>query len=405
MAVNVTASELDTIFDVPKNGSNIREESEETQEGSYAEVVEAAGNASFDQKAASLAEKLQKDAPPAEVEYRSTPEEKSDVKQPIASKTEPAKPSKPIETTSASLEEILSQSVSNKQPPQQTLQPLASQPPSDSKAANGTETSEDEDEIRTIDKSVPVTTSVASPGVTYDLKANEDGWLLNPPAPMYAHFYKEKVFFIRHITKNGKLDINKLTAELKNSSVSTAVELSDLKGMAEKLTKIQDFLDRVVQIKVQATGQCVAAKRGVELLRGVLAGITYEKPAVPKQDGINYMHMRDIELYASELTSLEQNAKDIYHNLLEAKEILSRKVSIAIELLKEQNKLDNMDRNFNTLPDDAKKAATAAAYTSRSNRLAIEGYDRLEPPTENVKTSQPKAPKPIGKTGQVDWLD
>lgn len=382
--------QLDDIFNVPKNGANIKDEDEdESQDSAYAEVAETVGNASFDQRIQDLEQKLQKDAPKNDEVITSNTEIKSNEQ------------SKPIERegsmSKSSFEEILSKSVSSEQPPAKTVQQVVPEPTVSDSHTGQESGNADDDEVRTIDNAIS-----PSPGPIVDQKPNAEGWFLKPPSPMFTRFYQEKAAFIKHITYNGcPLDIAKLTSELRSSSVSTAVELTDIKGMAEKLTRIQDYLDRVVQIKVQATSQATAAKRGVELLRGVLARVLAEKP-VARQDGINHEHMQDIELYAVDLASLEQNAKDIYHNLLEAKEILSRKVTIALELLKEQNKTEGLEKNFNSLPEEVKKVVLNQKAASP---LADEGFDRLEVQEELAKNNQPKVDKNVKKTGKIDWLD
>lgn len=379
--------QLDAIFAIPKDGSNIKEEADDSQETSYAEVIVADEKVAFEQKAQKVKEQLAKDAPPVNVVYASKTEDKVNVQSQPASVPVPAAPAPKDE-----FEKILSQSIRPEFSVPEEVQPVVSQ-------SNNVDLDSEhiEEEKVTVQNGDHITAPVL-----YDQKPDSDGWCLTAPSPMFNRFYEEKASFIRHITKNGRpIDIDKLTAELTSSTVSTNVELTDMRGMADKLTRIQDLLDRVVHIKIQATSQCAAAKRGVELLRGVLAKVTYEKPAA-RQDGVIYDHMKDIEMYASRLESLEQNAKDVYHNLLEAKEILSRKISISLELAKEQNRTEGLENKFNSLPENAKKAVVQASSTP--SRLANEGYDRLEV-QEAVKTAATKPKDAPKKSGQLSWLD
>jgi len=392
--------QLDAIFGIPKDGSNIKEEEDSGQETSYAEVIVADEKVDFEVKAKKISDQLAKDEPQISM-ITAKKEEISNVKiEPT--RVEPG--STRIEQKGNSFEKILTESIRPKNTISKEVQPVVQQ-----QAINYKDTESEEEEKET----VPVSDAVRNtPSVSpiFDHKADADGWFLNPPSPMFNHFYSEKSNFIRIITKGCKpLDFNKLTSELISSTVSTNVELSDLPGMAEKLTRIQDFLDRVVQIKIQATSQCASSKRGVELLRGVLAKVSYEKPAA-RQDGVIYDHMRDIEMYASSLESLEQNAKDVYHNLLEAKEILSRKISISIELVKEQNKLDILEKTFNNLPENAKteslkKIISTPTETPIVSRLANEGYDRLEVQEAVVKSQITTDKKSNKKSGSMSWLD
>lgn len=392
-------NQLDAIFGIPKDGTNIKEEADDSQENSYAEVIVANENIKFDQKAKQLRDRLAKDEPTANVVYTSNVEEPVNVKlqQPIQS----AQPTVKIKQEKDQFEEILSQSVRFQQPISKEVQPLVQEPTSNHK--NTEPEKEDEDSIPNGNALTNNTSRL------YEHKLDSDGWYLNPPSPMFKHFYEEKASFIRHITRSGRpLDIDKLNSELKASTISTNVELMDLRGMSEKLNVIQSLMDRAVHIKIQATGQCSSAKRGVELLRGVLAKVSYEKPAA-RQDGVIYDHMRDIEMYASQLESLEQNAKDVYNNILEAKEILSRKISISLELIKEQNRTDGLERNFGNLPENIKKAAAhqpsqTEVIPTKSSRLANEGYDRLEV-QEVVKTQAEKPKESMKKSGTFSFLD
>jgi len=380
--------QLDEIFAIPKDGSNIREESDDSQETSYAEVIVADEKTTFEQKAKKVNDELAKDAPPVSVKYALKSEEKANVQQeqvPIPVQSEQPSASKD------EFEKILSQSIRPGFAVPQEVQPVVSK-------QNNVDTDTESVEEEKI--SVQNGNNVSS-HILYDHKPDSDGWCLTAPSPMFVRFYEEKAFIVNTITKAGRVDIDKLTAELIASKVSTNVELVDMRGMAEKLTRIQDFLDRVVHIKVQATSQCFPAKRGVELLRGVLAKVVYEKPAA-RQDGVIYDHLKDLEIYASRLEALEQSAKDVYHNLLEAKEILSRKISIALELVKEQNRADGLESKFNNLPENAKKAAVQAS--SATSRLANEGYDRLEV-QEAVKSTTTKAENAPKKSGEFPWLE
>jgi len=383
---------LDDIFGIPKDGSNIREEDDESQETSYAEVIKTGGAEGFEQKSKKLNEVLAKDAPPIEVTYVAK-EQGNEAK----TKQEPVvqQPITIAEPSKNSFEKILKQSVLPGKSVSEETKPVAQK-----QTAHNEDTDAGEEVEETKEESV-TTPSVAS-------KADEDGWTLVPPSPMFAHFYSEKQNFIKSLTRGGKpIPVDKLMNELRSCHVSANTELMDLEGMADKFNKIQSFLDRVVQIKIQATGQCSASKRGVELLRGVLAKVTYEKPAA-RQDGVIHDHMKDIEMYACEVEALEQAAKDVYHNLLESKEILSRKISITLELLKQQTIADSHEKNYTNLSDKAKKVVeNVSARSSVSPEIAAEGFDRLEV-QEAVKAQSSSAKMPMsgpGKTGKISWLD
>ncbi len=386
MSKSITSEELDEIFGVPANGSNIKEEQEETQEGSYAEVLENSDTKSFDQKAKDLDLILRKDAPPSDVEFTSKEEVGGD-----------AKSREPIlkQPSNTSFEEILSKSIPNKPATEQIIPEVATKQNAGVEDAVNSTKKQDTQEICNDSKPNVLSTSDSS------VSQNLNEWLLTSPSAMFDNFYKQKAIVINHITGcYGRLNIAKLNAELRISYISTSVELHDLEGMALKLTQIQDYLDRVVLIKSVVTSQSIVAHRGVELLRGVLAGVVYEKPASVKQEGINFIHMRDIEFYAQDLSALEQNAKDVYNNLLEAKEILSRKISIAIELFKEDARAAGLDKNFSTIPDSVKKTLQ---NQNPKSALSMQGYDQLDASLSQVKVRASSNNQPNNKTGTIEW--
>jgi hypothetical protein len=391
------ADQLDSIFDIPKDGSNIKEEADESQETSYAAVINDKEVETFEQKASKLHKALAKDAPPHNVEYIS--KEDSNGKEQQTQQAQKIEPQKAAASRSeASFEKILTQAIRPNEPVSVEVLPVVQKQTVDNQTADVCEDDGDENTQRS-----SVSEEVSQLEVA-NQKPDNQGWLLTSPSPMYNHFYTQKGMLIMSITRTGsQLPIDQMLAELKSSYVNTNVELSDLQGMYDKLTQIQNYLDRVVQIKILATGQCSATKRGVELLRGVLAKVCYEKPAA-RQDGVNYDHMRDLEMYACRVESLEQSAKDVYHNLLEAKEILSRKISVAIELFKQQHMSDNIEKTYNNLPGNVKSAIQTAERVENKSVTQKDGFDKLE--IQEVVQNKIKIEKtPMKKSGQTDWFD
>jgi hypothetical protein len=337
---------------------------------------------------------LTKDAPPHNVEY--IEKEDSDVRKQENKQVQKDQPQKgKTEGSSVALEKILTEAIRSPQPISKEVQSVVQEQAFDNKNTEFQEDDEHEDKNGS---------HVSTQSDFTNQKPDSQGWLLTSPAAMYNYFYTQKASLITNITRNGsQLPFDKLLDELRSSYVNTSVEMSDLQGMYDKLSQIQNYLDRVVQIKILATGQCSATKRGVELLRGVLAKVCYEKPAA-RQDGVNYDHMRDIEMYACQVESLEQCAKDVYHNLLEAKEILSRKISVAIELFKQQHMGDNIEKSFNNLPGNVKQAIHAAEKVENISVSAKDGFDKLE--VQETVFGKGKVEKtPNKKVGQIDWND
>lgn len=391
MKISIT-DQLDSIFDIPKDGSNIKEEDDESQETSYAEAITELNVQSFDEKAKKVQATIKTDAPLDEVEY--IHKEGGDVREQSTQtqKVESQKDNK--ERDEKSLEKILTDAIRPDKRTVTEILPMVQKPSSNNKVADIREDDDNENSQRT-----DVNVSEFN-----DSKPDDHGWLLQSTSPMFNHFYAQKTSLIMNITRTGaQLPIDQMLAELRSSYVNTSVEMTDLQGMYTKLTQIQNHLDRVVQIKISATSQCSATKRAVELLRGVLAKVCYEKPAA-RQDGVNYDHMRDIEMYACRVESLEQSAKDVYHNLLEAKEILSRKISVAIELFKQQHLSDNIEKTAHDLPTHVKQAIKAVEKVETKNVTHNDGFDQLE--VQEVVQNKGKVEKmPIKKSGQIDWFD
>lgn len=396
MKISIT-DQLDSIFDIPKDGSNIKEEDDESQETSYAEVISETNVQSFAEKAKKLQSMMPVDDPSNEVEYihkEGTNVREQQITQ--AQKAESAQDGK--ERAEKSFEKILTDAIRPDKRPLEEVLPMVQKSTTDNKIADIYEDDENEN---------PQRSHVNAENSTSEFNSSpldSQGWLLQSTSPMFNHFYAQKTSLIMNITRTGaQLPIDQMLSELRSSYVNTSVEMSDLQGMYEKLTQIQNHLDRVVQIKINATSQCAATKRGVELLRGVLAKVCYEKPAA-RQDGVNYDHMRDIEMYACRVESLEQSAKDVYHNLLEAKEILSRKISVAIELFKQQHMNDNIEKTVHDLPVQVKHAIKVAEKVESKNVTAKDGFDQLD--VQEVVQSKVKVEKtPIKKSGQIDWFD
>ena len=101
--------QLDAIFAIPKDGSNIKEEADDSQETSYAEVIVADEKVAFEQKAQKVKEQLAKDAPPVNVVYASKTEEKVNVQSQPASPV--PVPAAPTPAPKDEFEKILSQSI------------------------------------------------------------------------------------------------------------------------------------------------------------------------------------------------------------------------------------------------------------------------------------------------------
>jgi hypothetical protein len=177
---------------------------------------------------------------------------------------------------------------------------------------------------------------VSSPVVSAqssDLPTGEITWITQSPAAMYDAFYGHKVNVIKHCCTVGnyitQIPFSKYKKELEESRVDTSVVTFDPKEIYIKMAKIQDLRTRATQIQVDVAYQYFRWKRSIELLRGVLARTDAMKP-VNKQDGLNYEHLSDAEMYFNLVESLHWIAEKIVKNLDSNYEMLSRQVSIVM---------------------------------------------------------------------------
>ena len=97
------------------------------------------------------------------------------------------------------------------------------------------------------------------------------------------------------------------------------------------MEQVQQFRNRVKYIGVRVNNQYFLFDRFIILLRGYLARVQYLKPVL-KQEGLILEHLGDIELYFERLRALHKSVGDSEKNLAAAYEMLSRKVTICMEL-------------------------------------------------------------------------
>ena len=122
--------------------------------------------------------------------------------------------------------------------------------------------------------------------------------------------------------------------ELEEAEVSVVTEVFDQQVIMRQMEKVQQHRQRVKFIGVRVNNQYYAFERFVGekgLLKGYLARIQYLKPAL-KQEGLILEHMGDLELYFERLKALHKSVADTEKNLAAAYEMLSRKVTICMEL-------------------------------------------------------------------------
>jgi hypothetical protein len=166
-----------------------------------------------------------------------------------------------------------------------------------------------------------------------DLPTGEITWITQPPAAMYDTFYQHKINVIKHCCTDGnyaiQIPFSKYKKELFDSKVDISVITFDPRDIHIKMQQIQNLRTRATQIHVEIIYQYCLWKRAIQLLRGVLARTEIMRP-VMKQEGVNYEHLFDAEMYFAALEATHDIAEKIVKNLDCAYELLSRQVTIVM---------------------------------------------------------------------------
>jgi len=159
-----------------------------------------------------------------------------------------------------------------------------------------------------------------------DLPEGEITWITSSENAKFDYFYSQKISIIKDLLRGRQLPFAEYEQELRNSYCETRSNIYDLQKLYENMTNVQRHRDRVCQIQSDVNSQYYKWDRTVELLRGVLARTQYERG---KQEGIQFEHLRDMELYLESLKSIHKTADIIHKNLDAAFDLLSRQVTIS----------------------------------------------------------------------------
>ena len=168
-----------------------------------------------------------------------------------------------------------------------------------------------------------------------DFVGDKVKWILKSPTPMYNKFYDRKKELVELTEKKlgGQLNFRTLNKELEDAHVNVIDEIFDKDIVRKKMEEVQQHRERIKYISIRCNTQYFLWKRWIEkdMLKGYLARIEYLKPSI-KQEGLVLEHMRDLEYYYSQLEALYNNCHKVEKTLEAAHEMLSRKVSICMEL-------------------------------------------------------------------------
>jgi len=184
-------------------------------------------------------------------------------------------------------------------------------------------------------KTIPETPSPAIDQVGTENYSMMDGdkvqWSLKSPSEMYDTFYQKKKVVLESCLVGGQVEFSLWTKELEDAQVNVVTEVFDQQVIIRQMEAVQQFRNRVKYIGVRVNNQYFLFDRFAPLLRGYLARVQYLKPVL-KQDGLILEHMADVEMYFERLRALHKSVADTEKNLAAAYEMLSRKVTICMEL-------------------------------------------------------------------------
>ena len=101
----------------------------------------------------------------------------------------------------------------------------------------------------------------------------------------------------------------------------------DSKILCKTMVRIHEWKDRIQEMLIKVNSQYFLWHRFVDLLRGLLAHVAYEKP-IDKFKGLVYLHMGDVERYVAELEGIREDIEGVMKNLEGAASLASRHLTI-----------------------------------------------------------------------------
>jgi len=362
---------LDNIFNIPSDGSNIK--TEESQESIYTDVALEVGNTSFDDKAEAIRKDLGDSG--EDIEF-------------VESSTEPESSSGGFSNESeGDLKTIISEAISAQSDESSNTEQMVSKTKSDVDISIGRADGQDSGEVRP-ERELDISMEKSS--------LDNDRWFLDPPSTKYEKFYEDKRENLKKFLRGGVIPFDKYTEELNNAKVDTRVELYDHETIYDKMTEIRQWKDRVIQIRGHVLSQYFGWKRFVVLMHGVLARVEYEKPVI-RQEGLNFTHLRDLEIYLTELEYLYEYTGDIIKNLDSGYESMSRQVAMTMP----QKALDKA-ANYSKTPSSDSDTQPEKSFSSRRD---LSDFDTLEKGVKPKDFNKEKSKDNTSKNTDISWVD
>lgn len=230
-------------------------------------------------------------------------------------------------------------------------------------------------------------------------------WRVTPTDAKFTAFYKMKKERIEKFLSDGEIPYDLWVDELMKARVNLSSLVYDLDHLSTQMQQVQQHQYRVAEIRMRINTQYNWCKRSLELLRGRLAQIAYEKP-IEKFNGVIYEHLYDVEDYLQKLETVKENAEIVTKNLDKAAEVISRRVTVVMM----EAKTDSKGRRYTPKAEDDIAPESVAAMqpvdlSEAEEKKQIEeedddldDFDTLE---VNVPSEEEKPKKPKDSWGLV----
>lgn len=216
-------------------------------------------------------------------------------------------------------------------------------------------------------------------------------WKISEDDQFFGQFYSLKKNALNGwLLPGGEINFDLLQDELIDAKVDlSSIGFGDLKSMYDSMKEVQHWKDRVTEISIRVNAQYYAWKRAIELFRGTLARMHYEKPS-EKQEGVVMEHMGDMVKYFSQLEAIHASVDAVSRNLDNAFDCISRQVSICLPVTGKDP--DAIDRRI-------------IKSNGESSEKILTNADSI-PYYQGSKVRQNSDVRPMSKKiGTVDWKE
>lgn len=217
------------------------------------------------------------------------------------------------------------------------------------------------------------------------------GWLLNSPSDKFRSFYQAKAEILKDLLEDGEILFTVYRKELSEAKVDPYVSSFDSDEITRRMGDAVKWTSRIAYIFVKVSTQLCIGERGLELLRGVLARIEYEKPK-ERNEGIVFEHMRDLEMYVAKMKSLSNITEFTIKMLEKAWNTLSRQLSV---ILGDKDKIEKHEtgRSLYT-KSSAPSLGTQGSSVSETSKTG-DNISGIEGTTQELSIQQVKGSQTV----------